>query len=86
MATIVAYDFAAIRESDEGKHVKMSDMSRFPLFFGLAVDAFEGNGLVITVKSAMKKPEKFTNVLIVVIIVYSGVACLFGLISYQVNI
>ena len=53
-----------------------------PLFFGVAVFDFEGNGVVINLHASMKEPEKFNSVLKLTLTIYVTVLCVFSAISY----
>ena len=56
-----------------------------PLFFGIAVFDFEGNGVVINLHASMKEPEKFNFVLKFCLIVYVSFLCIFSAIAYWVS-
>lgn len=64
-----------------------SDVANFnprdwTLFVGTAIFTFEGIGLVIPIKEAMKQPSKFNGVLSGVMIVITSVFVLMGTLSY----
>ena len=56
--------------------------SALPLFFGVAVFDFEGNGVVINLHASMKEPEKFNFVLKLTLTIYVAVLCIFSSIAY----
>lgn len=65
----------------------MSDVVNFnprdwTLFVGTAIFTFEGIGLIIPIKEAMKQPSKFSAVLAGVMIVITAVFVLMGTLSY----
>ena len=53
-----------------------------PLFFGIAVFDFEGNGVVLNLHSSMKEPEKFNRILIMTITFVITLICVFSSICY----
>ena len=61
------------------------DMSALPLFFGVAVFDFEGNGVVINLHASMKEPEKFQKVLVGTLTVYIALLCVFSSVAYWVS-
>jgi solute carrier family 36 (proton-coupled amino acid transporter) len=58
------------------------DLSAIPLFFGIAVFDFEGNGVVLNIHASMKHPEKFNNVLHTVLAIYIMIISCFSAIAY----
>jgi len=58
------------------------DLTAVPLFFGIAVFDFEGNGVVINLHASMKEPEQFNFVLKFCLIVYVSFLCIFSAIAY----
>ena len=62
------------------------DLSAVPLFFGIAVFDFEGNGVVINLRASMKKPERFNFVLILTLTIYVSFLCIFSAIAYWVSL
>ena len=65
--------------------IKVFDINAIPLFFGVAVFDFEGNGVVINLHASMKEPSKFMKVLIFCISVYTLMVCAFSSLAYYVS-
>ena len=59
--------------------------SALPLFFGVAVFDFEGNGIVINLHASMSDPSKFEYVLHRVLFVYVAMICSFSALAYYVS-
>lgn len=58
------------------------DLSALPLFFGVAVFDFEGNGVVINLHASMKEPEMFEKVLVFTLTIYITLLCVFSSVAY----
>ncbi|KAI7887539.1 hypothetical protein K492DRAFT_139636 [Lichtheimia hyalospora FSU 10163] len=56
--------------------------SAYPVFIGTAVYSFEGIGLIIPIRDAMERPEKFPLVLTIVMGIVATVLCLVGSLGY----
>ena len=63
----------------------MLDIGAIPLFFGVAVFDFEGNGVVLNLHASMKEPEKFNYVLHRALGVYIFMLTSFSCIAYYVS-
>lgn len=66
------------------------DATALPLFFGIAVFNFEGNGVVLNLHSSMKEPEKFPplmrNVILsVIFILVTFAVCSYEAFGYKIN-
>lgn len=61
------------------------DIAAIPLFFGVAVFDFEGNGVVLNLHASMKEPEKFNYVLHRTLGVYIFMLTSFSCIAYYVS-
>ena len=61
------------------------DLSAVPLFFGIAVFNFEGNGVAISLRASMKHPEHFNSVLILSLTIFVSMLCSFACIAYWVS-
>jgi amino acid permease len=68
-----------------GDQIKTFDMSAIPLFFGVAVFDFEGNGTVINLYASMKEPKKFNYVLVTTTALYALIVCAFSSLAYRVR-
>merc|ERR1712048_584928 len=61
---IIGYCFKNHSEHPElSENLTYFSPGAIPLFFGVAVFDFEGNGIVINLHASMKEPEKFNMVL-----------------------
>jgi solute carrier family 36 (proton-coupled amino acid transporter) len=69
-------------------HPELSDNLNYfvpqalPLFFGVAVFDFEGNGVIINLHASMQEPEKFNQVLVTTLTIYVTALCTFCSIAY----
>ncbi|KAI9313574.1 transmembrane amino acid transporter protein-domain-containing protein [Dichotomocladium elegans] len=54
----------------------------YPVFVGTAVYSFEGIGLIIPIRDAMEKPEKFPMVLTIVMVIVATILCAVGAMGY----
>ena len=66
-------------------NIVMLDIGAIPLFFGVAVFDFEGNGVVLNLHASMKEPEKFNYVLHRALGVYIFMLTSFSCIAYYVS-
>lgn len=83
---ISAYCFRNIgRHPEIGDQIKSFDLSALPLFFGVAVFDFEGNGTVINLYASMKEPKKFNSVLVSTTLLYMLIVCAFSTLAYRVS-
>lgn len=83
---IIAYCFKNHEAHPEmSDNLNYFDLSAVPLFFGVAVFDFEGNGVVINLHASMREPEKFRPVLIGTVSLYIFIICSFSTIAYWVR-
>lgn len=83
---IIGYCFQHHSEHPEfSENLNMMSFSAIPLFFGIAVFDFEGNGVVINLHASMKEPEKFEKVLNICLSIYVASLCIFSTIAYWVS-
>jgi len=59
--------------------------SQIPLFFGVAVFNFEGNGVVLNIHASMKSPEKFDSLIKRTITLVITLLIVFATLSYVVS-
>jgi proton-coupled amino acid transporter len=67
---------------DLHENLNYLDLSAIPLFFGIAVFDFEGNGVVLNIHASMKHPEKFDMVLHRILAIYILLISSFSAIAY----
>lgn len=83
LAVIVMYCFQNHEDHPElSKDLNYFDPTAIPLFFGIAVFDFEGNGVVLNLHSSMKEPEKFDSILNKTITIVLVLICTFSTICY----
>lgn len=64
-------------------NLRYLDPSALPLFFGIAVFNFEGNGVILNIHSSMKNPEEFEPLMRNVIIGVIFILVIFSITSYE---
>lgn len=57
-----------------------------PMFFGIAVFAFEGNGVIQSIHNSMKEPEEIDKILRILMAVIISIVASVGTIAYAVGI
>lgn len=55
------------------------------MFFGIAVFAFEGNGVIQSIHNSMKEPEEIDKILKVLMAVIISIVASVGTIAYAVS-
>jgi proton-coupled amino acid transporter len=69
---------------DKSRMLHPVNFKQFPLYFGSAVYAFEGIGMVLPLENKMRKPHHFQQIIILGMIVIVSIYILFGLLGYLV--
>lgn len=59
------------------------DISHLPLFFGIAVFNFEGNGVVLNLHASMKDPSQFPKIMRNVLVTIITILIVFSISSYE---
>lgn len=72
-----------INEPELHKDIKYLNVTNMPLFFGIAVFNFEGNGVILNIKASMKHPEEFIKIQKNIIITVIVMLIVFGCFSYE---
>jgi solute carrier family 36 (proton-coupled amino acid transporter) len=67
---------------EELEHLTYFKIENLPMFFGIAVFAFEGNGVIQSIHNSMKDPELFTPILKVLMAVIISIVSSVGVIAY----
>ena len=81
--TIFAYDLIELKAAGFDSNAKSLRVSTLPLFFGVAVFAFEGIGLVLPVQQTMEKPEDMPSMLRTTMLVLTVLFIAIGALSYM---
>jgi len=84
IAYIICADFIIVSKEGHSNNFQLFNRDEFILFFGTAIYAFEGIGLVIPLQKSMKEPEKFPKVLKKSMIIISLAMFLVGGLSYYI--
>lgn len=69
-------------KSTVGSHLKEFNWTQLPLFFGIATYAFEGVGVIFSIRSAMEKPQDFPRILKHEMILLTFIYLLFPTLCY----
>lgn len=64
-----------------GESLTEFNIANLPLFFGVALYAFEGIGVMFTIKNSMEKPKKFKYILAVNMILLTVIYLFFSVAS-----
>jgi amino acid permease len=85
VVSIVAYSVKSVQNSPElHQDLNLLSPSAIPIFFGIAVFNFEGNGLVLNLHASMKDQTKFERVLNHSLAAYIVLLISFATFSYYV--
>lgn len=80
---ILGYCFQNQKEHPElHENLTYFNFGAIPLFFGVAVFDFEGNGVVINLHASMKEPHLFNQVLHRTLLIYITLISVFSAIAY----
>lgn len=72
-----------VEEPELHKDITYLSISHLPMFFGIAVFNFEGNGVILNIKASMEHPEAFHKIKRNIIIMVVCLLILFGCFSYE---
>lgn len=80
----MAYDEKElVNEPQYHENIRYFNITNMPLFFGIAVFNFEGNGVILNLKASMKEPEKFAKIQRNIMITVITLLVFFGCFSYE---
>lgn len=83
LCVIIIYAFENMEEQPKlHENINLFTASSIPLFFGIAVFDFEGNGVVLNIHASMREPKKFNKVLHTVLSIYITLISMFSAICY----
>lgn len=86
VAIVITFYYATVGLPDIGERkLATASMHELPLFFGTTIYLFEGIGLVLPLKNAMRKPRNFTKtwgVLNVGMVALTALFAVFGFVGY----
>lgn len=80
--TIFAYDLLKLSDGVDSR-AKSLRMGTLPLFFGVAVFAFEGVGLILPVQQTMQRPQDMPGLLRVTLLILTVIFISIGALSYM---
>ena len=79
----VVFSYAASEIAKYGTApINHIEILTYPVFFGTAANMFEGAGVMIPLRRAMKRPEKFNIVLSINFSIVTIVCLVFGIVGY----
>jgi solute carrier family 36 (proton-coupled amino acid transporter) len=76
------YDVATLAERSIAPSVMLFNPSAFTLTIGSAIFTFEGIGLILPIQSSMKKPEHFSKLLYLVMLIITVIFTSIGVLCY----
>ncbi|CDW73229.1 UNKNOWN [Stylonychia lemnae] len=65
------------------ENLKIIDIWQMPIYFGVAMCLYEGNGLILNLYSEVDKPHKFMNQISLVLSLLTGLGIIVGALSYM---
>mmetsp|Transcript_17653 Transcript_17653/g.29828 ORF Transcript_17653/g.29828 Transcript_17653/m.29828 type:complete len:286 (+) Transcript_17653:421-1278(+) len=84
LAVIMTYgEENYVNHPEAHKNIRYVNARNMPLFFGVAVFNFEGNGVILNVQSSMKDPDQFDRIMRTVMIGIISILILFSVFSYE---
>ena len=84
LITIMVYsEKEYVKEPELHENLRYLDYTSMPLFFGIAVFNFEGNGVVLNLHASMKEPKEFENIMKNVIISVIIILIVFSVSTYE---
>ena len=84
LITIMTYgEREYVKNPELHKNIRYIDASQLPMFFGVAVFNFEGNGVILNLHASMKEPEKFHAIMRNVLLTVITLLVLFSVASYE---
>lgn len=84
LGVIMAYgERSYVDKPDLHKEIRYIDVSQLPLFFGVAVFNFEGNGVILNLHASMKDPDEFYAIMRNVLIFVISLLIIFAISSYE---
>ena len=88
LVTIIVIDSVQNAQSnpDELQNLNYFAPWNLPMFFGIAVFAFEGNGVIQSLHNSMRNPEHFDQILKILMAVIISLVISVGTIAYAVSI
>ena len=72
-----------VDEPELHENIRYLNVYELPLFFGVAVFNFEGNGVILNMHASMKNPEKFDKIMRNVLVTIISILIIFGVSSYE---